>query len=268
MKIHIGCSGFPVSQARYFTRFETIEIASTFSQLPRKSTLEKWRREFPSSAQIALTVWQAITHPGTHAAIARMRPKIDPARMLRYGHFRDTPEVREALRRFEEVIDILKPKFLVFRTPSTFYPNADHLRDMYRFFKSLPRRGATRIWEPQGGAWDDRLLKKVCEDLGLVHGVNPLERASLSGGVHYYRLSGLSRYDRNYRYSETELAEVLDRCSGKPSYVFFENRSMWRDAQRLMALSDPIGTRLANLRQRPISYARKCRLQKPLGRGR
>ena len=167
MNIRIGCSGFPVSQARYFTRFETVEISSTFRQLPRKTTLERWRKEFPEGAQIALTVWQAVTHPCTHAAIARMRPRIDPARMLRYGHFRDTSQVREAWGRFEEVLDVIKPKFLVFQTPSTFYPNADHLRDMYRFFKALPRRSAVRVWEPQG-KWEDRLVKKVCGDLGLV----------------------------------------------------------------------------------------------------
>ncbi len=39
----------------------------------------------------------------------------------------------------QEIARALKARFVVFQTPASFYPNSDHLRDMYRFFKPMRR---------------------------------------------------------------------------------------------------------------------------------
>jgi uncharacterized protein YecE (DUF72 family) len=172
--------------------------------------------------------------------------------MLRYGHFRTTSEVRDAWARFEEIVDVVEPKFLVFKTPGTFYPGADHLRDMYKFFKGLRRRRAVWVWEPQGGGWEDRLKQKVCMDLGLVHCVDPLKEKPLCGNVNYFRLGG-SRGPRDQMFTDGDLKDIAYRCAEKPSYVFFETKAMWKDAQRLQAITDPVAHRLAT--HRPIGRA-------------
>jgi len=236
--IHIGCSGFPVAQAKYFRRFSAVEIASTFQRLPRRSTLERWRRELPADAVISVCAWQPLTHPCTNASLPRIRPALSRRRMLRYGHFHAAPEVREAWLRFDEVLEVLRPRFILFRTPATFHPGADHLRDMYRFFKDMRRREAAPVWMPAGAAWNERLVGKVCGDLGLLHGVDPLRGRSVLDGMRYFRLAGRERFDRGCRYTDEELAQVAARCAGKPTFVFFDTNAMWRDAQRLQALVD------------------------------
>lgn len=257
MKVHVGCSGFPVARTRYFERFRIVEIASTYSQLPRLSTLERWKRDIPQDTILSVCAWQTITHPCTHSNYGQLRPKPEKRRMLHYGHFRDTFEVRESWKLFEETLRVLEPAFIFFRTPATFYPNADHLRDMYRFFKTLRRGKSVCVWQPLGGSWDARMIRKVCMDLGLVHGVDPLKEESVCGATHYYRLSGRTRYDRDCRYTDEEMNKVLARCTGKSSYVFFDTHGMWRDAQHFEDLSDPIGARLRQAaRNRPFARGR------------
>ena len=45
--------------------------------------------------------------------------------------------------------------------------HADRLRDMYRFFKALPRGRARLVWQP-AASWEDKLVGRVCADLGLL----------------------------------------------------------------------------------------------------
>ncbi|MFH2203802.1 MAG: DUF72 domain-containing protein [Elusimicrobiota bacterium] len=231
-----------MARARYFQHLRAVEIASTFLQLPRRSTLERWRRDIPPQTQLSVSAWRPLTHPCASGILPRLRPRISRDRMLRYGHFRSTPEVREAWSLFGEALELLRPNFVLFRTPATFYPGADPLRDMYRFFKDLRRGGASFVWMPDG-KWEARMIRQICRDLNLIHGTDPLAGAGECGGVHYFRLAGRTRYDRTCSYTDDELRTVYDRCAGKAAYVFFATHAMWKDAQRFQALVDRGGRR-------------------------
>jgi len=205
-----------------------------------------------------LKAWQVFTHAATSPSYRRLRPRFPERALSRLGYFRDTPELREAWSLFEPVYEALEPSFLLFQTPATFHPSADHLRDMYRFFKR-PRRGrAVWAWEPRGASWDDELVRRVCRDLRLTHAVDPLARAPVTGGARYFRLHGRiegRRIDYGHAYSDAELRELAARCEGKePAFVFFNNRDMWKDALRFRALADPLA---AALRPRPARIARE-----------
>ena len=76
------------------------------------------------------------------------------------------------------IAQLINARFVVFQTPSTFYPDANHLRDMYRFFKGIRRDKLSLVWQP-AGHWETRMVKKVCADLNLVRAVNPLEEAEV-----------------------------------------------------------------------------------------
>ena len=232
--IKVGCCGFPVARAAYWDRFHTVEVNSTFYALPRLSTVQKWREEAPEGAEFALKAWQLFTHTASSPTYAKLRPRFDARRASRCGHFRGTDEMAEAWPRFEAVVKVLAPRFILFQTPASFYPGADHLRDMYRFFKGI-RRLAVLVWEPRG-SWNDRLVRKVCGDLGLVHAVDPIQRASQHGTVRYFRCHGRIEGRRilyGHQYTDEELKAVLESCAGsKPAYVYFNNHLMWRDAQR------------------------------------
>lgn len=248
MKILIGCCGFPAARKAYFERFPLVEVNSTFTQLPQHKTTERWAQEAPPGFIWSVKAWQAITHPHTSPAFQRLRPRWDSRKSIQLGHFRDNNEVREAWERFTDAIEPIKPRFILFQTPSSFHPSADHLRDMYRFFKRVRRSGAVFVWEPRGAGWADRLITKVCRDLSLQHAVDPFVRKSLAGNVHYYRMHGRVRgrsIERGHGYGDDELKGLVALCEGKPAFVFFSNHSMWKDAWRCKDLLDPIPGQLA-----------------------
>lgn len=240
-----GCGGFPVSRPRYFTELEAVEIASSFQNPPKLATAQKWREEAPTGFEYSLCAWALITHPATHIAFDKLSREIPERRKAFCGHFKDTPEVFQAWEATKSVASVLRARFVVFATPSTFYPDANHLKDMYRFFKAIDRGGMAMVWQPDG-EWTSRMVGKICADLGLIHGVDPLQETPAGGGVHYFRLRGLRQGRallRAHRYSDAELKEVASLGQGKPGYAFFSNLSSWQDAKRFAALSRAGGWR-------------------------
>jgi len=238
-RILVGCCGFPVAQARYFREFSAVEIDSSFYQLPRLSTAERWRQQAPKDFVFTLKAWQLITHPHTSPTYRRLTEKIPASRLAHCGHFRDSPEVWQAWKRTRQVALALRARLVLLQTPTSFYPSPDHLRDLYGFFQRIDREGMLCVWEPRGQSWKPETVKRICSDLGLIHGTDPLYAPAVFGGIHYYRLHGTYREGHiiyEHLYSAAELDKVLAACRGKNSYVFFNNSSMFEDARRFRDL--------------------------------
>jgi len=90
------------------------------------------------------------------------------------------------------------------------------------------------VWEPRGN-WQEESIRSLCRDLNLVHGVAPLERVPLWGDFGYFRLHGGRRYQ--HVYTDEELKHLWSLCQETPEiYCLFNNRSMFTDAQRFLAL--------------------------------
>ncbi|OGR82470.1 MAG: hypothetical protein A3J74_07930 [Elusimicrobia bacterium RIFCSPHIGHO2_02_FULL_57_9] len=208
-----GCGGFPVSQAKYFQTFKAVEIGATFQSLPRLATAENWRRRAPHGFEFSMRAWREITHP--------------PA-----GHFRSGIKTELAWDQTRCVAESMKARFVVFETPASFYPDANHLRDMYRFFKSIRRNSLSLVWQPRG-RWEQHLVNKVSCDLGLIQAVNPLEAVVIPDKtINYFRLPAPC----GGAYNDAEMKEIHRRCGSLPSYVFFTSANAWRDARRFEAL--------------------------------
>ena len=223
-ELRVGCCGFPVARASYFRRFQAVEIAATFTRLPGAETARRWRAEAPQGFEFSVRAPRIITHPEQR-----------PGRVSRVGHFLQSDEVREAWKGTLAVADLLAARFIVFETPDSFYPNADHFRDLYRFFKEARRGGASFVWDPRGGGWEEGLLHKVVSDLGLILAADPLGGRQPSPRLRYLRLRGRRggrRVERGVSFTDGELRQVREACSGAPSNVFFGNNAMWRDAGR------------------------------------
>lgn len=225
-----GCGGFPVGKANYFKALSTVEISSTFYNPPKLATAEKWRLEAPKGFEYSLRAWQLITHPATIISFDKLSQEIPEKRKAFCGHFKPTSEVESAWESTQSVAEALGARFVVFETPTTFYPDSNHIKDMYQFFKSIRRRELSLVWQPQGN-WEPRMLGKICADLDLIHGVDPLQAKPARGAVNYFRLGG-----RNRLYSDADKKEILALCEDKPSYVYFSNLASWRDARALSQL--------------------------------
>lgn len=231
--IKVGCCGFVVSQQKYFHLFRLVEIQSTFYQIPQLTTGERWRTSAPQDFEFTLKAWQLITHEPTSPTYRRLREKIEPGNSERYGRFQTTGEVLSAWHRTAAFARTLGASIIVFQCPARFGPREESVANMRDFFNRIDREGFRFVWEPRG-PWPEALVRQVCEDLQLVHCVDPFKNRPLFGDFLYYRLHGRTGFA--YRYTDRDLEELLGWVGDKPAYVLFNNNWMKEDALRFMEL--------------------------------
>ena len=230
MGIKIGCCGFPVARQRYFEQFSVVEIQQTFYQLPTLSTAHRWREEAPEGFEFTAKAWQLITHEPTSPTYRRLKKSISEDKRNNYGFFKPTDEVFEAFEATEQCCRNLGAEKIIFQCPPSFGMTPEHVGNMGNFFRQIKGREFTFIWEPRGD-WDEEEIRAICEELGLLHCVDPLRKAPLSAGIRYFRLHGLSGY--RYRYTDEDLLELKMKWSGgEATYFMFNNTSMMEDAHR------------------------------------
>lgn len=229
----VGCCGFVVSQQMYFQHFRVVEIQNTFYQLPQLKTAERWRSTAPSDFEFTMKAWQLITHAPSSPTYRRLKEKIPPQKFENYGRFRPTQEVFAAWRRTATFASRLGASIVVFQCPASFRPTRENIANMRAFFSQVDREGLQFAWEPRG-SWQETLIRQLCEDLQLIHCVDPFKNKPLFGDFHYFRLHGITGY--SYRYSDGDMKRLKKWVEGKPSYLLFNNNWMKEDALRFMAL--------------------------------
>jgi uncharacterized protein YecE (DUF72 family) len=127
----------------------------------------------------------------------------------------------------------LGARAIVFQTPSSFGPTEANRTAIYRFFESI-RTDAVKAIELRG-PWAGHIIERICEDLGLVHAVDPFEKEPATYGLAYFRLHGSPPGKAMYRYTYTDedLARLRLICREyDDAHVMFNNVSMYRDALR------------------------------------
>ena len=244
--LRVGCCGFPLSLRRYAEEFSVVEVQQTFYQPPTLRTIEKWRGAVSSGFEFTLKAWQLITHEASSPTYRRLREELSQPQRGEAGAFRLNATVMYAWRRTLECARTLGSRCVLFQCPARFAPtpaNKANLRDFFRAIKPdlLSSRGGehiTCVWEPRG-EWKPEEVRELCEELGLVHGVDPFHQSPVAGPFGYFRLHGRKGY--RYCYSDREL-EQLREMAGKHAscYVLFNNISMLEDARRFQRL-DPSG---------------------------
>ncbi len=240
--LRIGCCGFPESLARYASEFSVAEVQQTFYQPPMERTLEKWRNRVPEDFEFTLKAWQLITHESSSPTYRRLREKLNDREKREAGCFRLNSTVMAAWQRTLECARILHSRLILFQCPARFAPTTTNISNLRAFFGEIRQRaGMTRrsedlifAWEPRG-KWKSEVVHELCEDLGLVHGVDPFSQHTTTKGIGYFRLHGRGGY--RYRYTDGDLEQLLERArQSKPCYVLFNNIAMLADARRFVKL--------------------------------
>ncbi len=230
MDVRVGCCGFAMSREKYFARFPVVEIQQTFYQLPKLETAQRWREEAPPGFEYTMKVWQLITHEATSPTYRRLREPLPETARAKYGSFKDTDEVWRAWQRTAEFATALGARVLVFQCPASFRPTETNVTNLRRFFGKIGPAGFTLVWEPRGN-WPAELVRELCDELNLVHCVDPLKTAPLAGKIRYYRLHGRSGY--RYVHTEEDFAQIRScLATGQTNYVLFNNVQMTEDAAR------------------------------------
>lgn len=85
-------------------------------------------------------------------------------------------------------------------------------------------------------------MHEICEEMGLVHGVDPFAQKPTTKGLGYFRLHGRGGY--RYRYTDEDLKRLLDvAMQRRLCYVLFNNIAMLDDARRFRKLVSARGGR-------------------------
>ena len=234
MDVKAGCCGFPINRRKYYAAFRVVEVQQTFYQPPLAQTGARWRADAPPDFEFTVKAWQLITHDPSSPTYRRLRQPIPPAWLDRYGSFRPTEEVRAAWATTAEVARALGARTVVFQCPPRFTPTEEHVTWLRQFFAGVPRDGFLLAWEPRG-EWPRGLVAGLCMELDLVHVVDPLREDTLSKGMRYFRLHGLTGY--RYLHTEEDLKGIAQHLApDAPNYVLFNNLFMGEDAKRFQAL--------------------------------
>lgn len=241
--LRVGCCGFSLSLRRYAAEFSVVEVQQTFYQPPALRTLEKWRGAVPGGFEFTLKAWQLITHEASSPTYRRLREELSQQQRREAGGFRLNATVLNAWRRTLECARTLGSRCVLFQCPARFGPTGANKANLRAFFREIKpellsssdAESLTGVWEPRGD-WKPEEVRELCQELGLVHGVDAFRQPPVFGPFGYFRLHGRTGY--RYRYSDQEL-EQLREMAGKhdPCYVLFNNISMLEDARRFQRLA-------------------------------
>lgn len=254
MEVVAGCSGYRYYRPpkgwkqryeqklqAYADHFPLIEINSTFYQLPRVSTAEKWRRladEVNKDFIFTVKANQRITHPPSSPTYKKGNLEIPQEKKEKYGYLQPTEEVLEAWNETKEICEALSAKVCLFQTPASFQPTDEHLTNLKNFFSQI--NGEIPLaFEPRGEAWTPDIMRDVSENLEITHVIDPFkEEATGTSDFQYFRLHGLGKKKYKYKFSNKDLKTLYEKCQnfkGKKIFVLFNNYEMFDDCQRFLS---------------------------------
>jgi uncharacterized protein YecE (DUF72 family) len=240
--VRIGCAGwsFASVQARYFdagesqlaryaTRFDVVEINSSFYRPHQRATYARWAASVPRDFRFSVKLPREVTHD---------------ARLERCG---------KVLDRFAGEVEGLGAKLggLLVQLP----PSLAHApRTAATFFAMLRRRfpRARLACEPRHASWFAPAVDALWERHAVARVAAdppPVPGAAMPGGAgrwHYWRLHGSPRMYYS-EYGEARLRAIAEALrmharAGRPAWCVFDNTAHGfsiSDAACLQALLEP-----------------------------
>jgi len=216
-----------------------VEVQQTFYQPPQVATAARWRMEAPEDFEFIVKAWQLITHRPSSPTYRRLKEPIAADRREAYGNFQLSAEVKSAWARTAEIAKALRARIVLFQCPASFTCSQANVENLRAFMRQVDREGLRFAWEPRGG-WPAELITKLCEELDLIHVVDPFRTESLHGRPAYFRLHGIT--GAGYRYSHADFAQLAQALDEKgEAYCLFNNIAMYDDARRFMEFLKRIG---------------------------
>ncbi|SRR5581483_4722836 len=234
----IGCCGWRLTKPRYAEEFPVVEVQQTFYEPPMIGTLKRWRASVPADFEFTLKAWQLITHRSTSPTYRRLKTMLRPDEAADCGSFQSTAIVEQAWSATRACAEALGARLVLFQCPASFTPTLSNLEQMRSFFTRIKRDGLQLLWEPRG-EWPESLIKSLCEELDLIHAVDPMITRTVTPEFIYFRLHGGK--DFKGIHSDTQLRDLKELVgTDKPAYVMFNNINMLDDATRFRDLMQPL----------------------------
>ena len=222
-----------MSLKAYSTKFELIEVQSTFYKLPRIKTAIRWRGAVPRCFEFTLKAFQGVTHPRQSPTWRRAGSQTPP-KGLEIGHLALSDFSKLAWIQTLNIAKALEAKIVVVQLPPSFEYNPDNFSRIPAFFE-LYEMDFTSAIEFRHASWLSHLndVKEALKEFNVIMVTDPLKGQHVDQSVQYHRLHGMDGFT-NYRhgYTDEELQSLMKMIEGEDAYVLFNNLSMREDAER------------------------------------
>ncbi len=224
-KVYFGCNELQHDWEHYFERFNAIELdLSTYREMPKESTLNRWRVESPRGFCFTL-----------HAD-----PRVGPA-LARAGSV-SSIEQDDALwdvwDEYEQRAEALAAKAILLRTPQELSPGDDSIAKLRAFAERANERTDRLIlWEPQG-LWTVPQVRETADSLELTPVYDPFvahrEGHGFSHGDAGFALS--ERAGARRRFDVFDFQRLTDWTSSYDRiFVMLRGRNKWTHARQFRA---------------------------------
>jgi uncharacterized protein YecE (DUF72 family) len=232
--VRVGLCGWTISQRTYVERFPLVEVQHTFYEPPADALLLRWRTQVPARFEFTIKAWQVVTHDSSSPTYRRMTRPLPAEHHGQVGSFRVTEPVLQAWTRTLECAGILRATAILLQCPRSFRPTDANVERLRTFVRTVERPDARLLWEPRG-EWPADVVRELCEELSLVHVVDPMQTETVTPEQTYYRLHGTS--GARHVHTDDELARLRDLVVDRDRpYVLFNNLPRTGDAERFLRL--------------------------------
>ncbi len=243
MKIYVGVCTFSY---KHLEAFSTLEVQRTFYNVPKLTTVEKWKKKAPKHFIFNFKVFQGITHELNSPTWRRYNGKDKEELRGKVGSFKLNEKTKEYWEIMLKIARTLSARVMIAQTPPKFKPtrtNIENLRKTFEYLKSKFEEEKIKTllgWEPRG----DWLIKKeeiisVTKSFNIViHVVDPIHHDPLSHQeVYYFRLHGIPYLNYKYTYTLRDYESIIEKLEkieeegAKEVFVMFNNVNMVKNAK-------------------------------------
>ena len=215
---------------KYFREFKLVEVQTTFYNIPRESTLAKWREEAPNDFEFIVKAFQGITHPITSPTWRRYRGEL-PGSRDGYGLLKHTDEVFWSWEQTLKICNLLKANKVLIQLP----PKCTLTNEATETIREFNKADLLLIIEPRHSSWFNEEIITLFRKEDIVLCVDPFKNKPITTSkIHYWRLHGRNGYKYGYKYTEKDYEELIALINSirdtKEVYVMFNNKYMYIDA--------------------------------------
>ncbi|MEM0288159.1 MAG: DUF72 domain-containing protein [Nitrososphaerota archaeon] len=237
--IKVGCCGTAgLSLMKYSKTFNLIEIQSSFYNLPKIETAERWRETVPEDFEFTMKAFQGVTHPASSPTWRRSRRQIMEGMEDDVGLLRPSKFVKESWSQSVMIAEVLRAKIIVVQLPPVFEYNAVNIARISQFLEDNNSELKVSI-EFRHNSWLSKLqeVMNIFNKYGAILVTDPLKMEIPPQKIQYHRLHGSDGFTNyTHEYTEEELLTLRDKVKAYDSYVLFNNISMRHDAIRFKQL--------------------------------
>lgn len=216
--------GVPVAQDTAPSKNQLVEIGADFCDLPTKDQI----RALAGPSGITLIGWHVLTHRRTDQ---RYRTMTDPPpEHAAVGHFDRSRWTDEAWEKTDALARAVDAQAVVFQTPPSFKASTEHATRLENFVANAMRPGLALAWEWAPGSWPAAKALALCDRIGAVPVLDPIETSVPDGEFIYLRFRGGATGRKTYK--DDDLKKVALLVRDRIGWIVFSNNAGTQDAQR------------------------------------